>query len=253
MGGRHDMLLGKYRTKQSRLEYARVISEWETAGRRWVTPSVVTDLSVNEIILVYWRHLEANYRTLDGSPSRHLDNMRDALRPLKALYGHTPAKRFGPRSLNAVQARMVQAGLCRNTVNRRLGHIKPLFRWAESEELLPPSTLHALETVKGLQRGRSAARETDPVRPVEPATVEATLPFLRPAVADMARLQQLTGMRSGELVILRGIELGSCNPTTERREFFADLGRLLADHPRLKVRLVELLRQQIEANGHPKR
>jgi integrase len=207
MGSRHDVLLGKYGTKESRLEYARVIKEWEAAGRRWIKPGAVMDTSVNEIILAYWRHLEANYRGPDGTPSRHLDNVRDALRPLKALYGHTTAREFGPLALKAIMAHMVQDGLCRNTINRRLGHIKSLFRWAESEELLPPSILHALETVKGLQRGRTAARETASVRPVELETVEATLPFLRPTVGDMVRLQHLTGMRSGELVILRGIDL----------------------------------------------
>jgi len=34
MGGRKDVLLGKFGTSNSRLEYARVIAEWETAGCR---------------------------------------------------------------------------------------------------------------------------------------------------------------------------------------------------------------------------
>ena len=33
LGGRHDVLLGVHGTKQSRVEYARVIAEWEAAGR----------------------------------------------------------------------------------------------------------------------------------------------------------------------------------------------------------------------------
>jgi integrase len=37
--------------------------------------------------------------------------------------------------------------------------------------------------------------------------VEATLPFLGPTVADMVRVQLLTGMRSGELVLMRTIDL----------------------------------------------
>jgi hypothetical protein len=32
LGGRHDVLLGKYGTPESRDEYARVIAEWEAAG-----------------------------------------------------------------------------------------------------------------------------------------------------------------------------------------------------------------------------
>ena len=32
-GGRRDILLGKYGTKESRAEYARVIAEWEATDR----------------------------------------------------------------------------------------------------------------------------------------------------------------------------------------------------------------------------
>jgi integrase len=162
---------------------------------------------VNEFLLAYYRQVEQNYRHPDGSPSRTLDNIKDALRPVRELYGHTEAQAFGPKALKAVQVRMVESGLCRNTINRRVGRIKSMFRWAESEELIPPSTYHALQTVRGLAKGRTAARDTEPIRPVAPEVVEATLPFLQPTVADMAKLQQFTGMRAGELVILRAIDL----------------------------------------------
>src|SRR5262249_47774505 len=58
--------------------------------------------------------------------------------------------------------------------------------------------LHALQAVRGLTKGRTEARETEPVRPVDPERVEAVLPFLRATVAAMVRLQRLTGMRPGE-------------------------------------------------------
>jgi integrase len=46
-----------------------------------------------------------------------------------------------------------------------------------------------------------------PVKPVARAVVEATLPHLPPLVADMVQLQMETGMRSGELCIMRAIDL----------------------------------------------
>lgn len=205
-GGRRDFMLGKYGSKESRIEYRRRLAEWEAAGRRLPSKEVLGDRVVNEIVLAYVEHVERTYRK-DGKPTETLDNVKDAMRPLVRLYGDTLGKDFGPRALKTVQQQMVTDGLCRNTINRRVGRIKTLFRWAESEELVPPSTRHALETVSGLARGRSDARETEPVRPVAAATVEATLPHLRPAVADMVRVQQLTGMRSGELVIMRTIDL----------------------------------------------
>ena len=39
--------------------------------------------------------------------------------------------------------------------------------------------------VSGLRKGRSEAKETDPVLPVDDETVQATLPHLTPVVADI--------------------------------------------------------------------
>jgi hypothetical protein len=43
------------------------------------------------------------------------------------------------------------------------------------------------------------APELPPVRPVDDEVVEATLPYLPEIVADMVRLQRLTGARPGEV------------------------------------------------------
>ncbi len=54
LGGRRDVLLGKFGTAESRQEYARVISEWEATGRRLPPPSAegsAPSLSVNELAL----------------------------------------------------------------------------------------------------------------------------------------------------------------------------------------------------------
>lgn len=59
----------------------------------------------------------------------------------------------------------------------------------------------------GLLKGRTEARESDPVKPVDQQTAEATLKFVAPPVAAMIRLQQLTGMRHGEVVIMRSIDI----------------------------------------------
>jgi integrase len=93
--------------------------------------------------------------------------------------------------------------LCRTTINQRIGCIKRILKWAVSEQLVPPGVYHGLQAVDGLRRGRSAAKEAEPVRPVPDVHVDAVLPFLPPTVAAMVRLHRLTGMRSGELCLLR--------------------------------------------------
>ena len=56
-------------------------------------------VTINELILAYWRHAEKHYRRPDREPSQELENMRDALRPLRKLYGSTPAADFGPLAI----------------------------------------------------------------------------------------------------------------------------------------------------------
>src|SRR5262249_7687012 len=51
------------------------------------------------------------------TPTRELDNYRDALRPLRKLFGRTQASEFGPLRLRAVREEMLRADLCRKTIN----------------------------------------------------------------------------------------------------------------------------------------
>lgn len=50
---------------------------------------------------------------------------------------------------------MIDAGLCRNEVNKRTGRIVRAFKRAVGEELIPPSVHHGLRAVSGLRRGRA--------------------------------------------------------------------------------------------------
>lgn len=84
-----------------------------------------------------------------------------------------------------------------------MARVTRLFRWAVAEELVPPAVLQSLSSVPGLLRGRSNAKETVPIGPVSDNVIEATLTFLPEVVADMVRLQRLTGMRPAEVCILR--------------------------------------------------
>ncbi len=61
--------------------------------------------------------------------------------------------------------------------------------------------------IAGLRRGRTEARETVPILPVKDSTVDATLPHMPTVVADMVRLQRLTGCRPAEVCTLRPCDL----------------------------------------------
>jgi integrase len=206
-GTRRDVLLGRYGTKESRVEYARVIAEWEANGRRVPAPVTTSGPTVNELIVAFMEHADRYYRRPDGTLTNEYGDHVLTMRPLTALYGHTAAAAFGPLALEAVRKRMIGSDLARGTVNQRIGRIKRMFRWGVSKELIPATVSYALDTVEGLARGRSEAREGRVVKPVAEWIVEATLPHVLPAVRAMIRLQVLTGMRSGEVCTMRACDL----------------------------------------------
>ena len=126
---------------------------------------------------------------------------------LKTHYGRTLAVEFGPLALKAIRERMVEEKLSRRYVNDHVGRIKRMFKWAVGEEMLPIESYQALTVVEGLRKGRTNARECDPILPVDEAIVEATLPHLPEVVADMVRLQRLTGCRPDEICMLRPCDI----------------------------------------------
>lgn len=214
-----DHWLGVWPADQSdppppvREAYNRHIADWLRAGRPTgaaaaaVTGPPPAGLTVDELILRYLAFADGYYTDPDGQPTKEAEDIRLSLRPLSALYGSTPAAGFGARAFKLVRDEMVRAGLCRRIVNQRAGRVRRAFRWAAAEELVPAAVYHAVQAVESLRPGRSAAPESEPVRPVDPAHVDATLPFLTRPVAAMVRLQLLSGCRPGEVVQMRTCDL----------------------------------------------
>ena len=203
--------LGTYDSEESKEKYQRLVSEWLSNGRQRVSPPAADPqakaaLPIKELILAYWRFAESYY-SKEGKPTKELICMREAIRPLRRLYGHTKASEFGPKALKAVRQYMIDEGLSRGVVNRRVGRIKRAFKWAVAEELVPPSVFHGLQAVTGLSFGRTTARETDPVRPVPDLYVAVLLSFVTPHVTSMIKLQRLSGMRAGEVVVIRPCDI----------------------------------------------
>jgi integrase len=201
-----DHYLGPFGSKASKAEYDRLVAEWLAAGRP-ATSDAPLDRAVAEIMAAYMRFASAYYKR-----TQEVDAIKYSLRPLKRLFGTTRAADFGPLRLKAVREEMIRSGLARKTINQRVGRIVRMFRWASENELIPPSLYHGLTAVSGLRFGRSEARETEPVKPVPDAFVDAVLPLVSPPVRAMIELQRLTGMRPGEVVIMRACDLDTTGP-----------------------------------------
>lgn len=136
--------------------------------------------------------------------SREYANLRATLGRLRDDCGDTPADAFRAASLMAWRDHLVDLGtLSRPHINRMVHHVRRMVRWAVSLELVEPNTLVSLQAVPAIKRGRSAAREPDPVTPVPLDRVDATLAHLPPDVADIVRVLVLTGARTGEVRTMR--------------------------------------------------
>ena len=196
IGGR-DHYLGKYGSPESRERYDDLIAEWFAKGD-------VSNyrLTVDDMAILFVEHAESYYRK-NGEPTSEVYSIRLALRPLLAMFGPTRVRDFGPRKLKAVRQFLIDAGNCRTNINRMADRIKRMFRWGVENEYVQPAVHTALTAAAGLRAGRTEARESEPVRPVEEGTISDTLPHLTPAVAAMVRLQVLTGARPGEVCAMR--------------------------------------------------
>ncbi len=202
-----DHYLGPHGTQVSKNEYDRLIGEWLQNGRQLPgSPESDSTITVAEMVLAYLNHAEAYYRK-NGQPTSEVVDVKLSMRPLLELYSRHLVSDFGPIALKAVRQRMVEGGLSRGVTNQRIGRIKRAFKWAVSCELIPETIARALESVDGLKQGRTEARETSPILPVDDKAVDATLPHLPEVVADMVRLQRATGMRPGEVCAIRPCDI----------------------------------------------
>ncbi|MEX2217049.1 MAG: site-specific integrase [Phycisphaeraceae bacterium] len=207
-----DIYLGKHDSDASRKNYDKVIAEWlanhklPPASSRTGARTVDSLIDVHQLFVAYYDYAQVYYLK-DGKKTGEVANIEHAARPLNELFGSMFVIDFRPTHLKAVRQKMIEANLCRKTVNNRINRIRRLFKWGVENDMVPPDVLHALQAVAPLRRGRCGVREGAPVRPVPEATINACMPFLPKMVQAMIRVQEYTGMRPGELVIMRTRDL----------------------------------------------
>jgi integrase len=193
--------LGTYGTDESRAKYLELIGKPQESEPEPILPS--TDPTISELILAYLKHAQIYYQKPDGTTGGEYGQYVTVLAVVRNHYGPIPAKDFGPKKLKIIRKELVDKELARKNINKQTGRVVRAFKWAVAEELIPPATYQALAALDGLQRGRSKAKETKPIRPVAMNVVDATLLELPEVVRDMVAVQLHSGMRPGELVIMR--------------------------------------------------
>ena len=203
-----DFYLGPHGTKASKLEYDRVIAEWLARGRRALNRNQDESggYTVVELLAAYKRFAQGYY-VKNGKTTSEVNAIVSVARVVNELYGREPANEFGPLKLQAVQQAMIRRGWGRVNINKQTSRIVRIFRWGVRQELIQSHIAQALREVGGLHKGRTTAHERTPVLPVADSVVESTLEYLPPIVADMVRLQRLTGCRPEEVCLIRPCDI----------------------------------------------
>ena len=199
LGGR-DYLLGPHGTRVSRDEYDRLIKEWLASGRSRSYGAAQETMSITELVIDYAEYVKSYHGV---EPNSEFHRIPRVLRPVRRLYGKTPAAEFGVLQFKAIRQSLIDEGLSRTYINDSMKRLIRMFTWAVSEGRLLPSVPDALKAVGGLRFGKTKARETDPVMSVDDALLSATLPHLPDIVADMVRIHRLTGCRPAEVCMIR--------------------------------------------------
>ena len=202
-----DVYLGDYGSEASKKEYARICAELESKVPAAVVGNTKSKIpktaTVVDVVGAFWEHAAQHYLDADGQPTSELRWFKESLADIVKLYGHVPAIEFGPLALKTVREGWVKADLARSTINARTNRVRRAFKWAASEELIPVSVYQSLATLAGLQKGRTKARETEPVVPVLDLHVATALPHLNRTVRTMVLVQRLSGCRPQDVVRMR--------------------------------------------------
>ncbi len=256
--GKH-FYLGPHGTAASRREYDRLVSEWMANGRRLPTYDN-SDIPVLELINSYWKFAQTYY-VKNGEHTQEVAKIKATLSRLKKMYRDAYVSEFGPLAMKAVRGRMIRDGYKRGTkkysysrlhINQTMQRIIRMFSWGVEQQLVEPRVLHGLREVKGLRKGRSEARETKPIRPVPDEHVDAIKEHVTSPVWAIIELQRLTGMRSGETVIMRACDIDMTGkvwlyrPSSHKTEHH-DYDRVIDLGPRAQQIIEPFLQRSTEA------
>ncbi|TWU62375.1 site-specific tyrosine recombinase XerC [Crateriforma conspicua] len=268
--------LGPYGSSRSHEAYQQVLRQWHDAKDQQSTtkPETAMDddhdvksvtaatlrakrlagspVTINELALVFRRHARQYYRK-NGKITREATLIDDVIRILRKHHATDFLHDFGPVNLDSLRERMIDdLDWSRMHINKQVGRLIRMFKWAAEKELVDPSVPLALKSLAGLKKGRTRARETAGVRCVADSAVEQTLPKLPEIVADMVRLQRLTGARPGEVCSLRPCDLDQSSDVwiytpEEHKTEHHEKNRVIAIGPKAQALLTPYLDRKADS------
>ena len=222
-GRRKDVYCGRYGDAEAMRRYADVIEAWKARGCTLdAIPAppqsdAPTPGCVATVALAYLNDLIARGRMHE----KHLSGVRRALGILRSTHGGTLITEFGPVALQEVRQAMIDVRIgkrkdrrwSRRTINERMRHLINMAEWAVAQELAPAHWAHALQCVKPLKAGEFGVTDGERVTAVDIEHVNAIEPYVSSIVWAMVQVQRYTGMRAGEVCIMRAVDIDMTGTT----------------------------------------
>jgi integrase len=192
---------GPFGTPESRRRHAAAVLAWEARGRK-PRPKRAQEATVAGLVAAFAAHVEASYRKR-GTLSKGGERLIHAAKTFDTLAGDMAVADVTKGDVRSARDYWAAKGLARTTVNAMLGGLRQMFKWGSEEDLVPSTVLFEALAVQNLRRGRTAAPEPPPVRPIPAADLERILAAARPPLTALARFQLAAGLRPAEACAVR--------------------------------------------------
>jgi integrase len=213
-----DYYTGPTGSEESKRNYAALLVRLQAGGeppKPAPTPVVTAVVTVADVVARWMEEVAPSYSQEGREARQHVW----ACRPLLALYGGRPAAGFTALELEAVQLAMAtgtwkegEKGYCTRVVRQRLGRVRRIWRWAERKGHVPRGSWANLATVPPLRPGDPRVRRTTRRKGCSFADLLAVVKCAPRVVGHMLLLCWWSGMRPGEVRVLRASEVDATGP-----------------------------------------
>lgn len=193
--------LGTWGSKASHIEYARLMAEFASGSTPLPTEGPGS-LTISQLVDRWFDAMKIRY----SPTSQEHVTFRQVTQKLLDLYADTRVDQFDVRSLRAVRTHMIASGWAKGHIQRQITRIRTMWRWAESERLVPAGTWHHLQSLPPIGSGEKV-RQTKPREPVPMDHVRAVMPYVPPVVRAMILFQLNSGARPAEVMTVKANEI----------------------------------------------
>jgi integrase len=205
---------GMWGTAEAHARYAELIREWQERGEQPAERApnpVQASLRLGDLLRQFLEHVDATGRyRKNGKPNSHRAEFGNVIDSLTKFAGNVPVARLTEATLVSWRDQLERnRGLTRGGINRKVGKVVRMLRWGRARGLVPKVVWADVSAIEPLRRGECGDRPEHgrPRRAVDLDEVEKVAAHCAPQVGDVLRLQALCGMRPGEVLQIRWVDI----------------------------------------------